>query len=74
VTQLPETYVYPAVFTFEDDGVSVEFPDLDGCFTCGSDLEEAARMAEDALAGYLSISWRKKGAKFQSRALARSSS
>ena len=24
-------YVYPAIFTYEDDGISVEFPDLPGC-------------------------------------------
>ena len=42
-------YAYPAVFTEEDSGYSVEFPDLDGCFTCGDTLPEAMEMAEDAL-------------------------
>ena len=29
-------YVYPAVFTLEKDGsYSVEFRDLEGCYTCG---------------------------------------
>ena len=41
-------YIFPAVFT-EEDGYSVDFPDLDGCFTCGSTLEEALAMANDAL-------------------------
>lgn len=42
-------YVYPAVFTLEEGGYSVDFPDLDGCYTCGENLEEAIYMAEDAL-------------------------
>lgn len=29
-------YVYPAIFTLEDEGgYSVFFPDLEGCYTCG---------------------------------------
>ncbi len=41
---------YPAVFTEEESGWSVEFPDLPNCFTCGETLAEALEMAEDALA------------------------
>lgn len=44
-------YVYPAVFTPEENGMfSVDFPDLEGCFTCGDSLADAIFMAEDALA------------------------
>lgn len=44
-------YIYPAVFTKEDEGgYSVDFPDLEGCYTCGEDLSEAIYMAEDVLA------------------------
>ncbi len=44
-------YVYPAVFTPEDNGMfSVNFPDLEGCYTCGENLAEALYMAEDVLA------------------------
>ena len=44
-------YVYPAIFTPEENGMySVDFPDLEGCYTCGGDLAEAIYMAEDALA------------------------
>ena len=47
-------YVYPAVFTPEEDGkYSVFFPDLDGCYTCGDDLQDAIVMTEDVLALYL---------------------
>lgn len=43
-------YCYPAVFTKEEDGYSVVFPDIENCFTCGETLEEAVEMAADALA------------------------
>lgn len=43
-------YAFPAVFTPEDQGYSVIFPDLEGCYTCGDNLEDALEMAEDALA------------------------
>ena len=44
-------YVYPAVFTPEEDGsYSINFPDLEGCFTCGETLEDGLEMAKDALA------------------------
>jgi predicted RNase H-like HicB family nuclease len=44
-------YVYPAIFTPEKKGkYSVEFPDLEGCYTSGDDLADAMYMAEDVLA------------------------
>lgn len=44
-------YVYPAVFTPEEEGgYSVFFPDLEGCYTCGDDLQDALFMATDVLA------------------------
>lgn len=43
-------YVYPAIFTSEKKGYSVIFPDLEGCYTCGDDLQDALYMAEDVLA------------------------
>ena len=46
--------IYPAVFHPEEaGGYSVDFPDLLGCVTEGDTLEEAIRMAEDALGIYL---------------------
>lgn len=45
-----DKYVYPAVFTKEDVGYSINFPDIDGCYTQGETLEEGIEMAEDALA------------------------
>lgn len=44
-------YVYPAVFTKENDGkYLVVFRDLEGCYTCGDNIEHAIEMAEDVLA------------------------
>ena len=44
-------YVYPAIFTLEDDGgYSISFPDLENCFTCGDSLQDGLEMAADALA------------------------
>ena len=43
-------YYFPAVFTPEEEGFSVAFPDLEGCFTCGDDLQDALLMAKDVLA------------------------
>lgn len=44
-------YVYPAIFTQEDNNqYSVVFPDVKNCFTGGDSLIEAMDMAKDALA------------------------
>lgn len=44
-------YVYPAIFTPEAKGMySIIFPDFEGCFTCGDNLEHGMMMAEDVLA------------------------
>ena len=43
-------YVYPAVFTQEDNGMySVEFRDLESCYTCGDDISDAVLNAQDVL-------------------------
>lgn len=54
-------YVYLAVFTPEDNGqFSVNFPDLESCYTCGDNLDDAIAMAEDVLAVTL-VSYEDKG-------------
>lgn len=45
-------HLYPAIFTEEQDGYSVTFPDFEGCFSEGDSLEEAYEMAIDALGLY----------------------
>ena len=44
--------VYPAII-HEESGYWVEFPDLEGCQTCGATLEETMALAQEALGLYL---------------------
>ena len=46
-------YIYPAVFDYAEDGISIEFPDLPGCFSCADTDEEALLMAEEVLGLYM---------------------
>ena len=46
------TKVYPAII-HNEDGYWVEFPDLEGCQTCGDTLEETLELASEALGLYL---------------------
>ena len=46
-------FVYPAIFTEEDESYIVEFPDLEGCQTFADSIPEAIEYAEEALSGYL---------------------
>ena len=50
---LPNYYRYTAIFTYEEDGVHVVFPDLPGCVTFGKEEEEAVQMAREVLALHL---------------------
>lgn len=49
-------YIYPAIFDYADDGISISFPDLPGCISCGKTDEEALYMAKDALGLYIACS------------------
>ena len=44
--------VYPAII-HEENGYWIEFPDLEGCQTCGQTLEETLELAQEALGLYL---------------------
>lgn len=44
-----DRYIYPAIFNYAEDGISVEFPDIPGCLTCGNSTEEALKNAKEAL-------------------------
>ena len=46
-------YIYTAIFEPEDKMYNVSFPDLEECYTCGDNLADALKMAEDALSSYL---------------------
>ncbi|HHY24295.1 MAG TPA: HicB family protein [Clostridiaceae bacterium] len=45
--------IYPAIFHEEDGTFWVEFPDLEGCQTCGATLEETMALAQEALGLYI---------------------
>lgn len=46
-------YAYPAIFTPEDNGFSIRFPDLEGCYTSAETLAEGLEMAADVLCLFL---------------------
>ena len=48
-----DIYIYPSIFSFDEDGISVEFPDLEGCFTCGDTTKEAIKNAKEAMGLHL---------------------
>lgn len=49
-----KTYVFPAFFRkLENGSYSIDFPDLPGCATAGSNLDEAMSMAREALSLHL---------------------
>jgi predicted RNase H-like HicB family nuclease len=50
-----EMYIYPAIFHYADDGISIEFPDLPGCLSSADTDEEAAYNAKEVLALYLHV-------------------
>jgi len=48
-------YAYPAVFTKEETGYFVKFPDIQPCYTEGATLEEATIMAKDVLESRIEV-------------------
>ena len=46
-------YVYPAVIDFDDDGISITFPDLPGCFSCAFSENEIINKAREAMGLHL---------------------
>ena len=48
-------YAYPAVFSKEESGYFVNFPDIQPCYTEGATLEEAAIMAKDVLESRIEV-------------------
>ena len=48
-----DAYSYIAVISFDDDGISIDFPDLAGCFTCTESENEIFKMAKEVLGLHL---------------------
>ena len=46
-------YRYKAIFDYDKDGITVTFPDLPGCITCGDNEEEALKNAKECMALHL---------------------
>jgi predicted RNase H-like HicB family nuclease len=46
-------YTYPAILTYVDNGIAIEFPDLPGCLPCAETTEEAVRNAKEAMGLHL---------------------
>ena len=48
---MKDRYSYLAVFTYDEDGIVIEFPDLPGCYPCAEkdNTEEALKNAKEAL-------------------------
>lgn len=46
---MKDTYIFPAVFDYAEDGISIEFPDLPGCLPCADNVDEAVKNAKEAL-------------------------
>ena len=46
---LKNDYIFPALFTYDADGITVEFPDLPGAITAGDTENEALLMAKECL-------------------------
>ena len=50
---MKDIHAYPAIFYYDPDGISIEFPDLPGCISCADTTEEAIKMAKDAMGLHL---------------------
>ena len=48
-----DVYSYIAVVSFDDDGISIDFPDLEGCFTCAKNEKEIYKAAREVLGLYM---------------------
>ena len=46
---MKDTYIFPAFFETNEDGITIFFPDLPGCLPCSDTMEEAFRNAKEAL-------------------------
>lgn len=50
---MKDRYSFIAIFDVADDGISIEFPDLEGCLPCADTMEEALKNAHEALGLHL---------------------
>lgn len=48
-----DRYIYPSIFDFSNEQVTVTFPDLTDCHANGNNYEDAFEMAKKTLATHL---------------------
>lgn len=48
-----DRYSFIALFDYAEDGISISFPDLPGCFPCADTTDEAIKNAKEALGVHL---------------------
>ena len=48
-----DNYIFPCVFIYKEDGISIFFPDLDGCVSFGENEQKAFYNAKEALTLHL---------------------
>ena len=48
-----DRYIYPAIFNYDTDGISIQFSDLPGCLPCALNEESAFKNASEAMALHL---------------------
>jgi len=48
-----DNYIFPCVFIYKEDGISIIFPDLDGCVSFGENEQKAFHNAKEALTLHL---------------------
>lgn len=49
MSKIKDNYMFPAIFECRKGKYVITFPDLPGCITEGSDLDNALKMAKEAL-------------------------
>ena len=50
---MEKTYNFIAIFDYADDGISIEFPDLPGCYPFADSTDEAIHNAKEAMGLHL---------------------
>jgi len=48
-----DNYIFPCIFIYEEDGIAILFPDLDGCVSFGESEQQAFYNAKEALTLHL---------------------
>jgi predicted RNase H-like HicB family nuclease len=50
---MKDTYIFPAILEYANDGIAIYFPDLPGCLPCAHSTEEAVKNAKEAMGLHL---------------------